>query len=128
VDPRFATPEARLRHAEELDRVIAGWAGQLTIDEALERLQAADAPAAPVNRMADLFADPHIAVRGSIEPVSDDELGRVAMAAVTPTLSGTPGAIRWAGQPMGSANDAVYGGLLGLDRAALDELRAGQVV
>jgi crotonobetainyl-CoA:carnitine CoA-transferase CaiB-like acyl-CoA transferase len=114
-DPRFATNAARLEHAEELDGLIADWVGARTLAEALAAFEDAHAAAAPVYRMADLFTDPHIAARGSIEQVPDPDLGRVAMAAVVPRLSATPGAIRWAGQAMGSANARVYGGLLDLD-------------
>jgi crotonobetainyl-CoA:carnitine CoA-transferase CaiB-like acyl-CoA transferase len=114
-DPRFATNAARLEHAEELDGLIADWVGARTLSEALAEFEDAQAAAAPVYRMADLFTDPHIAARGSIEQVPDPDLGRVAMAAVVPRLSATPGAIRWAGQAMGSANARVYGGLLDLD-------------
>lgn len=127
-DPRFATNDDRLANADDLDAAIAGWAAVLTLEEALERLAAADAPAAPVNRMAELFTDAHVAARGSIERVSDPDLGAVAMAAVTPRMSRTPGTVRWAGRPQGSANDAVYGELLGLDSAALADLAERQVI
>lgn len=124
TDPRFATNDARLAHADELDALIAGWTGRHTLAEALAVFEAHQAAAAPVYRMADVFADPHYAARGTVVRVPDDELGEVAMADVVPRLSETPGRVRWAGLPMGSANDRVYGGLLGLaedERAALGE-------
>jgi crotonobetainyl-CoA:carnitine CoA-transferase CaiB-like acyl-CoA transferase len=127
-DPRFATNAARLDHAEELDAVIADWVGRRTLAEALEAFEVAHAAAAPVYRMGDLFADPHIVARRTIERVPDADLGHVAMAAVVPRLSVTPGAIRWAGGDKGSANARVYGGLLGLDDAELAELAAAGVI
>ena len=127
-DPRFATNEARLRHAEELDAIIAEWVGRHSLDEALAAFQAADAAAAPIYRMADVFTDPHFAARGTITRAPDEDLGEVAMADVVPRLSRTPGRIRWAGGAMGAANAAIYGELLGLSEQKLAELRAAGVV
>ena len=127
-DPRFATNDARLRHAEELDAIIADWVGRHSMDEALAAFQAADAAAAPIYRMADVFADPHFAARGTITRAPDGDLGEVAMADVVPRLSRTPGRIRWAGKGMGAANASVYRELLGLSERKLAELRAAGVV
>lgn len=127
-DPRFATNEARLRHAEELDALIADWVGAHTLEESLAAFQAADAAAAPIYRMADVFTDPHFAARGTITRVPDDDLGAVAMADVVPRLSRTPGRVRWAGGAMGAANEMVYRELLGLSEADLTSLRADGVI
>jgi formyl-CoA transferase len=46
-----------------------------------------------------------------------------------PVLTGTPGAVRWAGPPRpGTHNDEVYTGLLGLDATELDALRGAGVI
>lgn len=127
-DPRFATNADRLANAEELDRLIAGWAAARTRAEALAVMAAHDAAAGPVYRMGDLLEDPHVLARGSVVQVPDADLGHVAMAAITPRLSATPGAIRWTGGERGAANDAVYGGLLGLGAAAIDGLRTDGVI
>jgi crotonobetainyl-CoA:carnitine CoA-transferase CaiB-like acyl-CoA transferase len=127
-DARFATNNARLEHAEELDVLISRWVGARTLAEAMAALEDAQAAAAPIYRMADLFADPHIAARGTIERVPDPDLGEVAMAAVVPRLSATPGAIRWSGPAKGSANARVYGDLLGLDAAERATLAEAGVI
>lgn len=127
-DPRFATNDARLEHAEELDAIIAEWVGRHSLDEALSAFAAADAAAAPIYRMADVFTDPHFAARGTITRVPNEQLGEIAMADVVPRLSVSPGRVRWAGGALGEANAQVYGGLLGLSPTELDELRAAGVV
>ena len=116
-DPRFHDNTARLEHGEELDTLIAAWVSQRTLDECLRAFEEAHAAAAPVYRMADVFNDPHYQARRTVIRVDDPELGAVAMADVVPRMSATPGAVRWAGRPAGSANGAVYGGLLGLTEA-----------
>ena len=127
-DPRFTDNASRLRSADELDSVIAAWVAQHTLAEALQAFEAAEAAAAPIYRMADVFADPHYAARNTIVDVPDDQLGTVPMAGVVPPLSATPGAIRWTGRPAGSANGQVYGELLGLTVGEVDDLvRAGVI-
>lgn len=128
ADPRFADNAARLQHAEELDDVIAQWVAQHSLAEALAAFDAAEAAVAPVYRMADAFADPHFAARNTIVRVADDELGSVAMADVVPRMSATQGRVRWAGAPAGSANERVFGGLLGLAAAELNALADAGVI
>ena len=123
-DPRFATNDARLEHAEELDAIIAEWVGRHSLDEALAAFEAADAAAAPIYRMADVFTDPHFAARGTITRVPDEDLGEIAMADVVPRLSVSPGRVRWAGGALGAANNQVYREVLGLDDAQIARLRA----
>ena len=121
-DPRFVDNTARLEHGEELDAIIAAWVAQRPLAEALAAFESAQAAAAPIYRMADVFADPQFAARETIVRVRDDELGEIPMAGVVPRLSETQGTIRWTGKPAGAANAAVYGDLLGLEeseRAAL---------
>lgn len=126
--PNFATAEARLEHAEELDALIQKWVGDRTLEEALATFEAHDAAAVPVYRMRDAFTDSQFAARGTVERVADDELGEVAMAGIVPRLSVTPGRMRWAGGRKGEANEQVYAGLLGLDEAELAELAAEGII
>ena len=50
------------------------------------------------------------------------------MQNVFPKLSATPGEVAWAGQPMGSWNDRVYGDLLGLSSEDLAGLKSEGVI
>jgi formyl-CoA transferase len=61
--------------------------------------------------MADLAADPHIAARQSIV-----EVDGTPMQGLIARLSATPGAIRWAGRPMGADTDEVLAELDQIDR------------
>jgi crotonobetainyl-CoA:carnitine CoA-transferase CaiB-like acyl-CoA transferase len=102
--------------------------GEHTLDEALHAFEQAEAAAAPVYRMSDVFADPHYQARHTLIRVDDEELGSVAMADVVPRMSRTQGVVRWAGRPGGSANAAVYGGLLGLGEDEQAALRDAGVI
>jgi crotonobetainyl-CoA:carnitine CoA-transferase CaiB-like acyl-CoA transferase len=92
-DPRFATAEARLEHAEELDALVGGHLAGLTRDEALERLWAHDAIAGPVNEYADVFADPQVAHNEMVVEVAH-HAGPLKVTGVPVRFSETPGAVR----------------------------------
>lgn len=78
--------------------------------------------------MADIFGDPHFAERGSIVAAPDDELGSVAMAAVVPRLSVTPGVIDHAGGRAGDDTRRVLSEKLGLDATEIDSLALAGVI
>jgi crotonobetainyl-CoA:carnitine CoA-transferase CaiB-like acyl-CoA transferase len=126
--PHFVNNMARLAHPDEVDQVVADWVSGIKRDDLIELLVAAEVPVAPVADMADLSQDPHLAARGAIAEVDDDELGAIRMPAVLPRLSATPGVIRYAGPPQGNATDEMYGDVLGLDRAEIERLRAEGVI
>ena len=121
---RFATSQARIAHADELDALVADWIAHRPRHEVLAAFEAQRIPAAPVNDLADLAADPHVCARGSLQVVDDDVLGPVTMVSPAPRLQGTPGRIRHLGAEMGAHNDEVYAEWLSLgseERAGLRE-------
>ncbi|MBU6165106.1 MAG: CoA transferase [Alphaproteobacteria bacterium] len=128
-DPRYATHVARGRHQDELDALIGAWTRTLTIAELEERMIAAGVPAGKLFRPADMLADPHFQAREAIIGVPHPRWGEVKMQNVFPKLSATPGSVRRrAPETIGQDNDAVYGELLGLDAAALADLRQRGII
>jgi formyl-CoA transferase len=128
ADPRYATHSARGAAMEELDGVIATWTATRDADELLETLHAAGVPAGRIFRARDMFADPHFAAREAIVTVPHPELGDLPMQNAFPRLSETPGAVRSAGPALGEHNDAIYGGLIGLDETELARLRTSKII
>lgn len=125
---RYGRAAERVAHADELDALVAEWIAGRDRDDVIECLLDARIPVAPVNSLADLAADPHVAARGDFVTVDDPELGPLRMVAPTPRLSATPGEIRWAGPSLGAHNDEVYREWLGLDPDELDRLRGAGVI
>jgi crotonobetainyl-CoA:carnitine CoA-transferase CaiB-like acyl-CoA transferase len=123
-DPRFLDNRARTANCDAIDAVFAEWVASRTRDEAVQTLNAADAAAAPIYSIQDVFDDPHFAARGNIARVPDEELGEIRMQNVVPRLSRTPGGIRYAGPTLGEQTFEVLNGLLGLGADAIEELRA----
>ena len=127
-DPRYADHRARGERQAELDAVIAGWTQARTAAETLEVLHRAGVPAGLVYEPGDMLGDPHFQARDSIVRVPDEEFGEVAMPAVVPRLSATPGSVRDRAPRLGEHTDAVLTELLGLSAEEIADLRSGGVV
>jgi crotonobetainyl-CoA:carnitine CoA-transferase CaiB-like acyl-CoA transferase len=85
-DPRYATNQARVQHADELDEIIAGWAHRHTLDEIDAFMAKAGVPAGPVMSIADIVRDPHVIARGSATTVTADDGAAVATYGLIPRL------------------------------------------
>jgi len=127
-DPRFASLNARVAHAHDINTIVAEWVRQRTAVEVESILVAAEVPVTRVYSIADIAADPHYAARHDIVAVDDPTIGPVRMQAVYPRLSATPGRIERGAPKLGEHNDAVYGGLLGLSPADIAALRKDGII
>lgn len=126
-DPRFLANPLRVRHRAELDALIGeAIAGldQYALSALLEKYGVAFAP---VQDTADIFADPHMQARQAIIEVPDAELGSLAMQAVVPRFSATPGAVHRTGPQLGEHTEEVLAEL-GLGAADVAALRAKKVI
>ena len=85
-DPRFATRAARATHAVELNALVACWSSVHSKAD-LTSLLGGEVPYGPMNTIADITNDPHVAARGM--------LAKVAAAGKEPwTIAAKPFAIR----------------------------------
>jgi succinyl-CoA:(S)-malate CoA-transferase subunit B len=129
ADPRVTTMPARLEHRAYVDGLVATWVGERDAVAALQALAEAEVPSSPVMSVRDLFADPQVSARHNIMSVAAGALGMLAMPGVVPTLSATPGQVRWPGPPTpGEHNEEIYCGRLGLSAAELERLRTRGIV
>jgi crotonobetainyl-CoA:carnitine CoA-transferase CaiB-like acyl-CoA transferase len=127
-DERFASLEARAKHADEINDVVAAWARQRSADEVEEACIAHQVPVSRVYAVDEIVADPHVQARGSIVEVDDPELGPVKQQAPVPRLDRTPLTVPSGAPRLGEHTDEVLTGLLGLSPAEIAELRADGVV
>ncbi len=129
-DPRFATHSARGVHQDEIDAIVADWAGRYDADELTDVLEEAGVVVGPVNTVADVVRDPHFQARDMLVTHHDDAIDADLLGpGVVPKLDRTPGAVRWAGPPRpGTHNTDVYTGLLGLTDHDLDGLTADHII
>ena len=121
-DARFTDHAGRNRNNDALDDIIETWTQSLPLVELEAILQKASVPATRIFTIADIFNDPHYRARNSIVAAPDDNMGSVAMAAVVPRLSATPGAVRYAGREIGRDTRSVLGEVLELGPGDIDAL------
>ena len=112
-DPRFATNEARVENADELDQAIGGAIAMRTFEENVKIIADNALTAAAVQTVADIEDDPHWQTRQLTISVPNGA-SLVRMHNIVPRLSETPGDIKWAGGALGEHNIEVYRSELGL--------------
>lgn len=128
-DPRFVDNQARVRHAEALDREISAWTFTKTIAELEVAMKAADVPSSRIYTVADIAADPQFRARGMIQEVADPRLGKVLHPGAVPHMGGdTDEAVRWTGPEVGAHNEEVLQGLLGMAAADIERLRGAGTI
>lgn len=124
ADPRFTTQQARSRHADELDELVAAWMAERDTAEIDRLFQAAGAAGMRVLTMADVFADPHYRERGTLVEIDDEELGTVSIPAPVPRMSGTPGRVAHTGPSLGRDTEKVLAEI-GYTSEEIERGRAG---
>lgn len=124
-DERYSTHLARGRHLRELDDIIAEWSRTLTVEQLEALMIEHSVPAGKIYRAPEMLEDEHFAARGSLVEVDTERWGKIKMQNAFPFLSETPSAIRTpAPTEIGQHNAEIYGGLLGMDQAEMDHLKA----
>lgn len=71
----FGSRDARVANADRLHGLIAGWAAEHTVAEALAALESNGAPAAEVRTTAEAVRDPQVTSRGEVVPLVHPKFG-----------------------------------------------------
>jgi len=128
-DPRFVTHVARGEHQEELEGIVAEWAGQHTAAKIDSVLNDAGVICGPIYTIADIFEDEQFRAREMLVEHYDPEFGSYIGPGIVPKFSETPAEVRWSATwEEGSHNEDVYGGLLGLSGDELAQLKEDGVL
>lgn len=118
----------RLAGRDEVDSAVQAWTGSMTREQVLERCVASEVPAGAINTVEDMFNDPQYAARENLLKVMEPLVGELTVPGIIPKMSGTPGKLRGLGPAFKSANEKVYGGLLGLTPAEMTALAEKGVI
>lgn len=115
---------ARLTRRPELEQTMAAWLAEQDADSVEHRLLASGVPAARTRDFGGVITDPQLEARGVFATLADGTL--------TPALPWRD-SDGWRGRmepapALGSGNDAVFGGLLGLSRSEIDRLTREKVI
>jgi crotonobetainyl-CoA:carnitine CoA-transferase CaiB-like acyl-CoA transferase len=115
-DPRFLTNEQRITPESRkiLNETIQDWIGSKGTREFLDICTQLGLTAGPIPNMKGIDEDPHYQERRTLINIEDPLTGiMLKMPEIGYRMLGTPGKIRFAGLPHGSANDVILQDLLG---------------
>ena len=107
TDPRFKTQEARTQHSEDMGHYLKAHLPQNTTAEWIAALRAADIPAHAVNRLEDLFDDPHLTAVKMFSEMEHPTEGRLKVARFPVKFSKTPASIRCLAPNLGEHTDEI---------------------
>ena len=91
-------------------------------------LATAGVPAAPVNNVAEMVADPQVQAREMFVRRDHPVFGPLTTTGTPLKLSETPGRVRWLAPMPGEHNEEVFVGVLGHSRDDLERWRAEGVI
>jgi crotonobetainyl-CoA:carnitine CoA-transferase CaiB-like acyl-CoA transferase len=127
-DPAFATAAARRDRRDEIAAIIQAWTGPRPKAEVVRILATAGVPAAPVNNVAEMVADPQVQAREMLVERDHPVYGPLLTTGTPLKLSETPGRVRWLAPMPGEHNDEVFIGLLGHSPEDVARWRAEGVI
>jgi formyl-CoA transferase len=127
ADPRFATPQLRVKCVEEINGYIAEWTVRHTKHEAMRILGEAGVPCGAVLDTMELWSDPSLRRRGIFATVEHPDRGEFVMPGWPVKMSGSHVEVE-ASPLLGADNAAVYREWLGLSAEDLAALKDAQVI
>lgn len=129
ADERFATNAKRVENRALVTDTLTPVLKSKTTAEWIAALEALSIACGPINRLSDVFADPHVLARGMVISMQHEGVGGPIPLIANPVkLSATPPDYRIAPPTLGAHTELVLHELLGLPEAEIAELRARGVV
>lgn len=128
ADPRFATNDLRVKHAQELNAIFAAWCAEHNLDEVLAEFTAAQGTLAPIYSIDQIATDPQARAREMITRIPDRDFGSVATAGIVPRFTVDAAQLRHAAGNIGHDNREVYQDWLGLSEEQVKRLTANKVI
>ncbi len=126
-DPRFNTRKARVENYDALNEMLAPIFRSGKRDDWLRRLIAKDVPAAPINTLDEVFADPQVQSYGFPVEVEHPQMGKMKLIGNAVDMSRTPPSIDSPPPMLGEHTEEVLGAL-GYDGDKIAALRGQGVI
>ena len=127
-DPRFVTNPKRLEHRDIIVPILENILRQRTVKAWLDKLYAAEVPAAPVNDLEGAFNEPPVAEREMIVEYDHPQVGRVRMPGNPIKFDGMGKTLSHPAPLLGEHTDAVLRDLLSLPVERIAQLRQQGVI
>lgn len=123
-DLRFRSNPDRVKHMAEVDALVTAWSSALSRAELEAVTRRHGVPAAPVRTLEEVLHDPGMHERGMLRWVDHPEVGRVVLPSTPLRIAGAPPPDFAPSPFLNQHEDEVLGGVLGLNDAERDALRA----
>jgi len=127
-DPGFASAAARRDRRDEVAALVQAWTARRPKAEVVRMLASAGVPAAPVNTVAEMVADPQVQAREMFVERDHPVYGRLKTTGSPLKMSETPGRVRWLAPMPGEHNEEIFCGLLGHSKDDLARWREAGVI
>jgi crotonobetainyl-CoA:carnitine CoA-transferase CaiB-like acyl-CoA transferase len=129
TDPRFATHQARGENQSVIDGIVGEWTSQYPSARIVELMDEAGVPCGPIYTAREIVDDPHFQARNMVLKVPIEEGIEFPMPGIVPSLSATPGSVRWAGaNAPGQHNREVLEEVLGLSPEDVNDLATREIL
>lgn len=128
ADARFATNPARTANQAELEVILTELFTQSPTGFWLKHLESAGIPCGPIQTVDEVVRHPQIQAREMMVEIEHPDAGPLLMPGSPLKLSETPPKTDKPAPRLGEHTEEVLGKLLGLDRAAVEQLRQAGVV
>ena len=128
TDTRFATPDDRTEHREELEAVFQAWFDDHTRMEVFAAGQREMLPCAPIMETHEAFGNPQFQERDYFVDLMHPDAGALTYTGFPFRLSDAPIEPNTPAPRLGQHNAEIYANLLNIDNAELAQLHAKGVV
>jgi len=128
-DERFKTNRDRVKNQKVLRDIIEEWMQSLPDREtALRELDAQRVPCAPVLKLEESMAQPHLRGRKTVRRIKHEALGEFDVPGMPVKFSGWPDRTDVKASRVGADNAAVLSEVLGMSAAEIEQLHRDQVL
>src|SRR5580700_10983006 len=127
-DQRFATNAARVQNRQLVTDTLTPVMQQHPTGWWIDKLEALKIGCGPINKLSEVFADPHVQARGVVKEMAHSSGQMVKVIANPVRLSETPTDYRLAPPLLGEHTDMILSERLGLGTEALATLREKGVI
>lgn len=128
-NPDYKAVKDRVAHHEQLKVIIEKWTQDQTVDAVADRLTKAGVPSCPIMTIDKIVKDPHIVgARHMFVNVQHPVAGPTTLTGDQIKFSDWDQKVRMPAPTLGQHNEEIYGRLLNLDAARVEELKAKHVL
>lgn len=128
ADPRFAANQDRVQNRALLVEMLNGFFSTGRVETWLEMLYAIGIPAAPINAIDQVFADPQVQARQMQITLTSEQGAVIPLVASPLKIPTAPPQYRHAPPKLGSATVEVLNQLAGLTQAEIERLRHQEII